>query len=115
MIDGSTAPVEENAALTQSVVKAARAFGVPVEAEIGELQRLDADGSVLENKNTVDPDQVRRFLELCSPDTLAIGIQKALNTLNHQGHSWKLSQYACNALAEDVKNIIRLSGSAGKA
>ena len=182
MIDGSTSPVEENAALTQSVVKVAHAFGVPVEAEIGELQRLDSDGSVLENKNTADPEQVRQFLELCSPDTLAIGIgnahgyykgepdiklevlrkvreftdipfvlhgctgmkeeiiresiglgvakinfgteirykyvqhyQEALNTLNHQGHSWKLSQFACNALAEDVKNIIRLSGSAGKA
>lgn len=182
MIDGSTTPVEENAALTQSVVKVARAFGVPVEAEIGELQRLDADGSVLENKNTADPEQVRQFLSLCDPDTLAIGIgnahgyykgepdikldvlrkvreftdipfvlhgctgmkediirqsiglgvakinfgteirykyiqhyQEGLNTLNHQGHSWKVSQFACNALAEDVKNIIRLSGSAGKA
>lgn len=182
MIDGSTSPVEENAALTESVVKVARAFGVPVEAEIGELQRLDSDGAVMENKNTADPEQVRQFLSLCNPDTLAIGIgnahgyykgepdiqldvlrkvreftdipfvlhgctgmkediiresiglgvakinfgteirykyvkhyQDALNNLNHQGHSWKLSQYACNALAEDVKNIIRLSGSEGKA
>ena len=182
MIDGSATPVEENAALTQSVVKVAHEFGVPVEAEIGELQRLDADGAVLENKNTADPEQVRQFLSLCSPDTLAIGIgnahgyykgepdikldvlrkvreftdiplvlhgctgmkediiresiglgvakinfgteirykylqhyQEGLNTLNHQGHSWKVSQFACNALAGDVKNIIRLSGSAGKA
>lgn len=182
MIDGSTTPVEKNAALTQSVVKVAHAFGVPVEAEIGELQRLDADGSVMENKNTADPEQVRQFLSLCQPDTLAIGIgnahgyyrgepdikldvlrrareftdvpfvlhgctgmkediirqsigmgvakinfgteirykyiqhyQEGLNTLNHQGHSWKVSQFACDALAEDVKKIIRLSGSAGKA
>lgn len=41
--------------------------------------------------------------------------QEALENLNHQGHSWKLSQYACNALAEDIKNIIRLSGSEEKA
>lgn len=182
MIDGSTLPVEENAALTQSVVKVGNAFGVPVEAEIGELQRLDAEGTVMENKNTADPEQVRQFLSLCNPDTLAIGIgnahgyykgepdikldvlrkvreftdipfvlhgctgmkeeiireaiglgvakinfgteirykyvqhyQEALNTMNHQGHSWKLSQFASNALAEDVKNIIRLSGSEGKA
>ena len=59
------------------VVKVAHAFGVPVEAEIGELQRLDSDGSVLENKNTADPEQVRQFLGLCSPDTLAIGIGNA--------------------------------------
>ena len=35
--------------------------------------------------------------------------------LDHQGHSWKVSQYACDALAQDVKHIIRLSGSEGKA
>ena len=41
--------------------------------------------------------------------------QEALNNLDHQGHSWKLSQYASDALAEDIKKIIELSGSAGKA
>ena len=182
MIDGSKMPIQEIAALTQSVVQVARVFDVPVEAEIGELQRLDNEGVMLENKNIADPEQVRQFLSLCQPDTLAIGIgnahgyykgkpdiklevlravrefsdiplvlhgctgmeesviqeaihlgvakinfgtevrykyvqhyQEALENLNHQGHSWKLSQYACNALAEDIKNIIRLSGSEGKA
>ncbi|MBE5038626.1 class II fructose-bisphosphate aldolase [Subdoligranulum sp. DSM 109015] len=181
MIDGSTRPIEENAAMTNEVIKVARCFGVPVEAEIGELQRLD-NGVVQENKNIADPEQVREFLSLCQPDTLAIGIgnahgyykgkpdihldvlenvrkftdiplvlhgctgmeesivkdaiklgvakinfgteirykyvqhyQEALEKLDHQGHSWKLSQYASDALAEDVKKIIELSGSAGKA
>ena len=181
MIDGSTKPVEENAALTQRVVEAAKHYTVPVEAEIGELQRLD-NGVVQENKNVANPEQVRSFLSLCSPDTLAIGIgnahgyyngkpdirldvleavrkftdiplvlhgctgmsedvirkaigygvakinfgteirykyvehyEEALRTLNHQGHSWKLSQFANDALTQDVKNIIRLSGSEGKA
>lgn len=181
MIDGSTKPIEENAAMTRDVMKVAQAFDVPVEAEIGELQRLD-NGVVLENKNIADPEQVKQFLSLCSPDTLAIGIgnahgyykgkpdiklevleavrkfsdiplvlhgctgmeesvikdaihlgvakinfgtevrykyvqhyEEALKTLDHQGHSWKLSQFACNALAEDIKSIIRLSGSEGKA
>ena len=181
MIDGSTHPIAENAAMTNEVIKVARCFGVPVEAEIGELQRLD-NGVVQENKNIADPEQVREFLSLCQPDTLAIGIgnahgyykgkpdihldvlenvrkftdiplvlhgctgmeesivkdaiklgvakinfgteirykyvqhyQEALEKLDHQGHSWKLSQYASDALAEDVKKIIELSGSAGKA
>lgn len=181
MIDGSTRPIEENAGLTQSVVNVAKYFNVPVEAEIGELQRLD-NGVVMENKNVADPEQVRQFLDLCTPDTLAIGIgnahgyykgkpdikldvlrevrkftdiplvlhgctgmdesvvkeaislgvakinfgteirykyvqhyEEALRELDHQGHSWKLSQYASNALCEDVKSIIRLSGSEGKA
>ncbi len=180
MIDGSTRPIAENAALTQSVVDVAKHFGVPVEAEIGELQRLDS-GIVMENKNVADPAQVKEFLSLCNPDTLAIGIgnahgyykgkpdiklevleavrefsdiplvlhgctgmeesiikksleygvakinfgteirykyiqhyQEALNEMDHQGHSWKLSQAASNALVEDVKKIIHLSGSEGK-
>ena len=180
MIDGSTHPIAENAAMTNEVIKVAKCFGVPVEAEIGELQRLD-NGVVQENKNIADPEQVKKFLSLCQPDTLAIGIgnahgyykgkpdihldvlenvrkftdiplvlhgctgmeesivkdaiklgvakinfgteirykyvqhyQEALEKLDHQGHSWKLSQYASDALAEDVKKIIELSGSAGK-
>ena len=181
MIDGSTHPAAENAAMTNEVIKVAHCFGVPVEAEIGELQRLD-NGVVQENKNIADPEMVREFLSLCQPDTLAIGIgnahgyykgkpdihldvlenvrkftdiplvlhgctgmdeqvvkdairlgvakinfgteirykyvqhyQEALEKLDHQGHSWKLSQYASDALAEDVKKIIELSGSAGEA
>ncbi|MBQ8080436.1 MAG: class II fructose-bisphosphate aldolase [Clostridia bacterium] len=180
MIDGSTKPVRENAALTEKVVEVARCFGVPVEAEIGELQRLE-NGVVQENKNLADPDEVREFLSLCHPDTLAIGIGNAhgfykgkpdihLDILervrsfcdlplvlhgctgmedsvvrdaiqlgvakinfgteirwkyiehlteglqtDHQGHSWKVSQFAERALKEDVKRIIRLSGSEGKA
>ena len=35
--------------------------------------------------------------------------------MDHQGHSWKVCQHACNALAEDVKHIISLSGSEGRA
>lgn len=180
MIDGSTLPIEENAAVTNEVIRTARCFGVPVEAEIGELLRLD-NGVPMENKNIVDPEDVRRFLSLCQPDTLAIGIgnahgyyrgkpdihldvlaavrkftdiplvlhgctgmeegivrqairlgvakinfgteirykyvqhyQEGLEKLEHQGHSWKLSQYASDALVDDVKKIIELSGSAGK-
>ena len=179
MIDGSTRPIEENAAMTNEVLKVAKYFDVPVEAEIGELLRLD-NGVPMENKNIVDPQEVRDFLKLCTPDTLAIGIgnahgyykgkpdihlevleavkettdiplvlhgctgmeeevirkairlgvskinfgteirykyvqyyEEGLKNLDHQGHSWKLSMYASDILVEDVKNIIRLSGSAG--
>lgn len=182
MIDGSAKPVEENAALTNEVIKVARSFGIPVEAEVGELLRLDSAGAVMENKNIVDSEEVRYFLKLCQPDTLAVGIgnahgyykgepdihldvleeirkftdtplvlhgctgmkediireaiklgvakinfgteirykyvehyEEALKTLNHQGHSWKLSQFANERLQEDVRKIIRLAGSDGRA
>lgn len=182
MIDGSTKPIEENAKLTDQVVQEARKYGVIVEAEIGELIRLDEAGDTLENKNIADPEEVRRFLTLCQPDTLAIGIgnahgyykgkpdikldilrkvreftniplvlhgctgmkeeiireaiklgvakinfgteiryryvehyERGLKELDHQGHSWKLSQYANDHLTQDVKEIIQLAGSQGKA
>ncbi len=79
MIDGSMGsmlPVKENADVTNEVIKVAKCFGVPVEAEIGELQRLD-NGVPQENKNIADPEMVREFLGLCRPDTLAIGIGNA--------------------------------------
>lgn len=182
MIDGSTKPIAENAALTNKVLEVAKYFEVPVEAEIGELLRLGKDGVAQENKNVANPDQVKEFLSLCHPDTLAIGIgnahgfyhgtpdikldvlrevikfcdlplvlhgcsgmsediikeairlhvakinfgteirykyvqyyEEGLKNLNHEGHSWKLSQYANQKLVDDVKKIILLSGSAGKA
>lgn len=182
MIDGSTLPIEENAGLTKRVIDACRSVNVPVEAEIGELLRLDDKGAALKNKNTADPDQVKHFLSLCQPDSLAIGIGNAhgyydgepdiqlnvlekvieftdiplvlhgctgmseeiikqaiklgiakinfgtdirykyveyysegIQTLNHQGHSWKISQYACDKLGNVIRNIINLAGSAGKA
>ena len=47
--------------------------------------------------------------EMCIRDSY----KEALEKLDYQGHSWKLSQYASDALTEDVKKIIELSGSAG--
>lgn len=182
MIDGSRLPLEENAALTNKVWETARCFNVPVEAEIGELLRLDDPESMKNAKNVADPELVKAFLSLCTPDSLAIGIGNAhgyykdmpnirldvlqkvrgltdiplvlhgctgmsetvirqaiqtgmckinfgteirykymqhlkegMEQLDLQGHSWKLSQYANDRLTEDVKAIIRLAGSEGKA
>lgn len=39
------------------------------------------------------------------------GLKKGID----QGHAWRLSQYVCNALMDDVKKIILLAGSEGKA
>ena len=182
MIDGSDKPVEDNARLTNAVIKTAQVFGVPVEAEVGELLRLDDNGNAAENKNIASVEDVQSFLSLCQPDLLAIGIGNAhgyysgkpdikihilesvrkfsnipfvlhgctgmddetirasikagvckinfgthirykymealkegAETLDHKGHSWKVSQFAKDRLVEDIKQIILLSGSDGKA
>ena len=182
MIDGSRLPINQNAALTKEVLMQAKNYGVPVEAEIGELLRLDAKSDIVENKNLADPDQVKEYLNLCQPDSLAIGIgnahgyykgkpnikldilekvrtftdiplvlhgctgmgediiraairlgvakinfgteirykyieyyRRGLDTIDHQGQSWKISQYANDCLTEDIKKIIHLAGSEDKA
>ena len=77
MFDGSMHPLEENARLTNEVIAMAHEKGVPVEAEIGQLARLDDQGNVTERAGRTDPESVREFLKLCHPDSLAIGIGNA--------------------------------------
>lgn len=182
MFDGSALPLEENAAATEEVARVCRSFGVPLEAEIGELCRLDDKGNKMGSSNIADPETVRQYLSLCRPDSLAIGIGNAHGFYNGPvdirvevleecrkftdipfvlhgctdmdealirrsidcgvakinfgtqvrtqyvrylkegldcgadgGHAWKLSQYAEGRLREDIKDIIRLAGSDGKA
>lgn len=182
MYDGSNFSVEENARRTEEVAKVCRAFHVPLEAEIGELARLDDKGMQIGSSNIADPEAVRRYLSLCHPDSLAIGIGNAhgfykgsvdihvevleecrkftdipfvlhgctgmnealiqraigsgvakinfgtqvrcnyvdyirqgLEEKKDEGHAWKLSAYAEQRLREDIKDIILLAGSRGKA
>ncbi len=76
MLDCSTETLEENIRGTNEVIKAAHAVGVSVEAEVGELQRLD-DGVVKENKNLASVEDVVKFADSCQPDMLAVGIGNA--------------------------------------
>lgn len=77
MYDGSAYSVEENARRTNEVIRACHAVSVPVEAEIGELARLDDKGQITGSSNIADPENVRQYLTLCKPDSLAIGIGNA--------------------------------------
>ena len=77
MYDGSMYPLEENARRTNEVIALAHAKGIPVEAEIGQLARLDDQGRITESAGRTNPESVREFLKLCTPDSLAIGIGNA--------------------------------------
>jgi ketose-bisphosphate aldolase len=76
MIDGSHSPIEQNIDLVKSVVAIAKPRGVSVEAEVGELQKLNPDGSVAEAKNLSDPAEVAAMSET-GIDMLAVGIGNA--------------------------------------
>ncbi|MCI9037320.1 MAG: class II fructose-bisphosphate aldolase [Oscillospiraceae bacterium] len=181
MYDGSSLPLEENAANTNQVITACHERGVMVEAEIGQIGRLDAQGNNMDSTNVADPEQVLAYLELCSPDSLAVGIGNAhgfykakpeihlevleavrrhtdvpfvlhgctgMDTemirtavgfgvakinfgtqvrhnymtylregckMDFQDHAWRLSAYAEERLRGDIREIIRLAGSEGRA
>lgn len=75
MIDGSNLPFEENIAICQKVVEAARGAGVSVEGELGTIGTADAtyEGTSDEIIYTKPEDAVR-FVKETDIDTLAIAI-----------------------------------------
>ncbi|WP_440896716.1 class II fructose-bisphosphate aldolase [Amphibacillus sp. Q70] len=77
MYDASMKTIEKNINETNEIIKVAHAFDVPVEAEIGALQRIGEESSKTEEGNIVSAETVLGFLEKCQPDSLAIGIGNA--------------------------------------
>ncbi len=77
MIDGSRRPIDENTALTRSVVEMARARGLTVEAELGAVGGVEdaVFGEEEEGKLVlVDPDQAAAFVKNTGVDCLAPAI-----------------------------------------
>jgi ketose-bisphosphate aldolase len=77
MIDGSHVPIEQNIDLAKRVVALAKPRGVSVEAEVGELQKLNPDGSMSEVKNLSSPEEASRMSRESGIDMLAVGIGNA--------------------------------------
>ncbi|AZR74036.1 fructose-1,6-bisphosphate aldolase, class II [Anoxybacter fermentans] len=78
MIDGSKLPFEENIALVQKVVEAARVVGVSVEAELGKIGGTEDDHTVDEREALMtNPDEAKEFVERTGVDALAIAIGTA--------------------------------------
>lgn len=78
MIDGSKLPFEENVALVQKVVEAAKAIGVTVEAELGKIGGTEDDHTVDEREASMTiPEEAQTFVEKTKVDALAIAIGTA--------------------------------------
>lgn len=76
MIDGSHLPIEQNLAQTKEVVALAKSKNISVEGEIGQLQKLNPDGSMPEVKNLSDPAEAK-LMSQTGIDMLAVGIGNA--------------------------------------
>lgn len=78
MFDGSALPLQENIAITRTVVRAAHAVGIAVEAELGHVGRGERyESHNARRKGFTDPNTVERFVTETSVDMLAIAIGTA--------------------------------------
>ena len=91
MIDGSHEDLEGNIAITKKVADVAKAFGVPVEAELGKVGGKEDDLEAEADTNT-DPQEAKEFVERTGVTSLAIAIGTA-----HGFHSYntKLLRIKC--------------------
>lgn len=76
MIDGSGESFEDNIAVTKKVADAARACGIPVEAELGRVGGKE-DDLVADAETNTDPLEAREFVERTGVSFLAIAIGTA--------------------------------------
>ncbi|MGE5615178.1 MAG: class II fructose-bisphosphate aldolase [Bacillota bacterium] len=77
MYDGSELDIEENARNTNEIIRICHAVDIPVEAEVGALSPANLEENNTGAQNVVSVDEVKAFLSLCTPDTLALGIGNA--------------------------------------
>jgi fructose-bisphosphate aldolase class II len=76
MYDGSTLPLEENIRETKKIIELARAKGVSVEAEVGEMTTEEKDSQKLEQNaipaTYTDVNKAKKFVEQTDIDALAV-------------------------------------------
>lgn len=73
MIDASEKPFEENVETTCKVVEMAKAYGVPVEAELGYVAKLGQE----QGGGFTTPGDAKRFVNATGVDSLAVAIGSA--------------------------------------
>ena len=76
MIDGSMFPFDENAELARQVNNHAKAYGIPVEAELGTIGGKE-DATVSASSQYTDPDQTAEYVRRSGITSLAISIGTA--------------------------------------
>lgn len=112
MIDGSHGTLEENIALSRSVVDECRFFGVPVEAELGKVGGKEDDLDGGDANPYTDPHQAAHFVELTGVDFLAVAIGTAHGIYKNTP---KLDKQRLSEIRERVSIPLVLHGTSGVA
>ncbi len=111
MIDGSKHSLEDNIALTNKVIEAARPLGISVEAELGKIGGTEDDITVSDREAMfTDPLEAERFVQATGVDSLAIAIGTAHG--QYKGTP-KLDFERLKQITALVKTPIVLHGSSG--
>ena len=75
MYDGSACPHEENVATTRRVCEIAHVVGIPVEAELGKVLKIEDEVSEEDVRQAMtDPDEAKEFVDRTGADTLAVAV-----------------------------------------
>ncbi len=79
MFDGSKLPFNENVSMTKKVVEMAHACNIPVEAEIGQIGKMDASDEPGVARERIkefmaDPKEAEKFVNLTGIDSLAAAV-----------------------------------------
>lgn len=79
MFDGSTLPFEENVAMTKKVVEMAHTCNIPIEAEIGQIGKMDSSDEPGVARERIkefmaDPEEAEKFVKLTGIDSLAAAV-----------------------------------------
>jgi fructose-bisphosphate aldolase, class II len=79
MFDGSKLPFDENVAMARKVVEMAHVCNVPVEAEIGQIGKMDASDEPGVARERIkefmaDPEEAARFVKMTEIDSLAAAV-----------------------------------------
>ena len=120
MIDASTLPYEDNIRLTQDVVRAAHAANVSVEAELGRIFTLQADGRTTASGNAhktaqtehpyTDPQAARECVKQTKVDALAIAFGTAHGIYNTKP---KLDLELVKKIRKEIKVPLVMHGGSG--
>jgi fructose-bisphosphate aldolase class II len=109
MFDGGELPFEQNIATTRRLAEAAHAAGASLEAELGEVPRLDAAGHAEEGVLT-DPGEAAEFAQATGIDSLAVAIG-SIHAGRRKETELDLERLAAIRAAVDIPLV--LHGSSG--
>ena len=107
MLDGSSLPLEENIAVTKTVVEMCKGLQIPVEGEIGHVGGSEGG----EHKDEIvytDPDEALRFYQQTGVDFVAVSIGTFHGTYENPPH---LDIPLLHRIAEKVDAPLVLHGS----